>query len=118
VSLERLFQKIFHVFKSPVNGVTDHSLTDALGSGNGALAHSQIMSIDAFGLLVRQRSDGGMELFDRHFTLIDFAGGQGHEQNVVLDAIPTIQRVIRLVTVSPQIVGGFGVLPIKTEYER
>ena len=50
-----------------------------------------------------------MELLNRHFALVDFTGGQGHEQDVMLNAVAAIQRVIRLMTVSPQIGGCFGV---------
>lgn len=86
---------------------------DTLCFCNGIFAHFQeVIGIDAFNLLVRQVSDGGMEpvrpsLYAHRFRR---GGGQGYEQDVAFDAVAAIQRIICLVTVFPQIISGFSVL--------
>ena len=57
------------------NGLADSHNTDAFCLGNLSLAHLQkVVSIDSFGLDVRQLSDGSMQLLLRHLPLIDLIG--------------------------------------------
>ena len=64
------------------------------------------MGVNPLGLLVRQAGDGRMELLVRDLAFVYLAGGQGHEQNVMLDAVASIEGEMCLVPVCTALVGG------------
>ena len=55
------------------------------------------MSIEPAALLVRQSVQRGVQLLQGHFSLVDFAGRHSLEQRRLLNAVPGVQRVERLV---------------------
>lgn len=55
------------------------------------------MSIEPAALLVRQSVQRGVQLLHGHFSLVDFAGRHSLEQRRLLNAVPGVQRVERLV---------------------
>ncbi|PNR93576.1 hypothetical protein X924_08010 [Petrotoga sp. 9PWA.NaAc.5.4] len=105
----KIFFQNFSMFLSPRSMASPTTALLTPSVLNGALAHSQkVMSVDAFGLLVRQYGNGSVKLFDCDFTLVNLAGRQGYKHDVMLDTVASIQGVIRLMAIPPQIIGGFG----------
>ena len=98
--LQTIFQKYFHVPQPTLDRFADGCSTHTFALSNlGYRQAHEVTGVDPFGLLVRQRSDSGMELLHRNFTLINLAGRHGHKEGFVLNAIAPIQRVMSLVVV-------------------
>ena len=105
--LQTVFQKFFHVPQPTLDRFADGCSTHtfALGNLRYRQAH-EITGVDPLGLLVRQRSDSGMELFHRDLALINLTGCHGHKKSFVLNTVTPIQRVMSLVVVCTATVGG------------
>ncbi|GEM_PF-3416101 len=63
------------------------------------------MDVNALGLLVRQAGYGRVELLIGDFALVYLAGGQGHEHDVILDAVVPAKGEIGFVPVCTQEIG-------------
>jgi hypothetical protein len=63
------------------------------------------VDVNALGLLVRQAGYGRVELLIGDFALVYLAGGQGHEHDVILDAVVPAKGEIGFVPVCTQEIG-------------
>ena len=83
-------------------------LANSFSFGNSRFTHSQeVVSINAFCLLVGQCGDSSMELLICQLAFVNLIGRERSKQRTVFDAVTTVKRVVGFVIIHFALIGLF-----------
>jgi len=106
--LEIFFQVFPHTAKSPINGLADIFFIYPLGFRNICLAHAEyVVGLYPFALRFGQGIERPAQAAGVLPVLDNLAGRQIRMTSLVLNSVPGIQRILRLVAADAPLVGFF-----------